>query len=361
MSWIEEEPLPTSRRGAGAARCDAPGQEAGELVYAIGGFGVSALVPEVDAYDTLHQTWATTVTTLPTPRSGLAVTATPGRLHALGGWSALTTAPEALHEVFEPTTMSWTQAAPLPTARAALGAATGPDGFVYAIGGVDANDNTVAVVEAYDPTTDTWSARAPLPTARMYLAVVTGKDGLIYAIGGMNNAAPAPSTAVEVFNTKTDTWTSAAAALPVGTCGLAAAVDPNGLIYAIGGNIVVNKAPVTVPNVYSYNPTSPAWTAQPMMAAPRAIIATTTGPDGLIYAMGGNGSATADTAFEAYTADKCYPIEHQIALLSDQISQEVETLGELPPQLRVGAEKQIARQREQVLVLEQELKRCRGQ
>nr|WP_238997142.1 hypothetical protein [Mycolicibacterium sp. CBMA 361] len=241
--------------------------------------------------------------------------------------------------------MSWTQAAPLPTARAALGAATGPDGFVYAIGGVDANDNTVAVVEAYDPTTDTWSARAPLPTARMYLAVVTGKDGLIYAIGGMNNAAPAPSTAVEVFNTKTDT----------------AAVDPNGLIYAIGGNIVVNKAPVTVPNVYSYNPTSPAWTAQPMMAAPRAIIATTTGPDGLIYAMGGNGSATADTAFEAYTADKCYPIEHQIALLSDQISQEVETLGELPPQLRVGAEKQIARQREQVLVLEQELKRCRGQ
>src|SRR5260370_32217226 len=67
----------------------------------------------------------------------------------------------------EPPVGSWSPVASMPTARFGLAAATGSNGIVYAIGGSSglAVTTVVNTVEAYDPTTDSWSAAAPRPTA----------------------------------------------------------------------------------------------------------------------------------------------------------------------------------------------------
>jgi N-acetylneuraminic acid mutarotase len=358
MAWMTEESLPTASWALAAAVCQAPASESGEWVYAIGGIGDGNVLAAVAGYDTVQQRWFARPS-MPTPRSGLAAATSPGRVHVLGGSSAnadfLTT-----HEVYEPANDAWSKAAPLLTARGTLAAATGPDGLIYAIGGADAN-GVLATVEAYDPVADKWIAKAPLHTPRGWVAAVTGHDGLIYAIGGNSTTVV---NYMEIFNVTTDTWTTSPYTLPVPTCGLAAAVDPNGLIFAIGGDHVINNTSITTPSVYSYNPAAPGWTAQPSLSAARLCLAAATGPDGLIYAIGGGNpnspSSGLPATVEAYTSDKCYPIEHQIALVGSELSTLESNMSDLPPQARAGAERELAGLRGQLKGLEVQLKTCRG-
>jgi N-acetylneuraminic acid mutarotase len=356
MPWMNEKPLPDARMGLAAATCDAPPPASGEWVYAVGGSGANLTYGLVEGYDTVQETW-TTITTMPTPRNGIGAASSPGRLHALAGWQSAAT-PVTTHEVYEPANDAWSQAAPLPTARGALAAVTGPDGLIYAIGGFDGT-NGLATVEAYDVATDKWITKAPLHTPRMWVAAVVGHDGQIYAIGGSSKPGVILDS-VEVFNVATNTWTPSPHAMPTGTCALAAAVDPNGLIYAIGGNYVASNKPVVSPNVYSYDPAAPGWTAQPSLSSGRGGLAADTGPDGLIYAIGGSDGTNPVATVEAYTTDKCYPIEHQIAVLENEISNELSDIPGLPPAQRIAIEKQIAGLRTKLKNLQAQLKTCRG-
>jgi Kelch motif len=47
-------------------------------------------------------------------------------------------------------------------------------------------------------THDFWTTVAPLPTARAGLAAALGPDGRVYAIGGSGNSSSAPTT-VEAY------------------------------------------------------------------------------------------------------------------------------------------------------------------
>lgn len=310
MPWTNEPPLAVPQFDLAATTGDAPAPGSGSRIYAIGGGGGGHEVATVAAYDTQAKSWSA-VTAMPTPRSALAAAATPGRVHALGG-IGLAYDVLATHEIYQPATNAWSTAAPLPTARYWLAATTGPDGLVYALGGLDKH-NTFATVEAYNPATDTWATRAPMPTARQGLAAVTGPDGLIYAIGGFSS--PNLLATVETYDPATDTWTPRAP-LPSATVWLAAAVGPNGLIYAIGGVDDGNNN-VTA-RVYSYDPAAPAagWANRAQLATARADLAAATGPDGLVYAIGGSaGQAAGYAAFdtvEAYTFDPNDGATHQI-------------------------------------------------
>src|ERR1700722_4347186 len=238
-------------------------------------------------------------------------------------------------------------------------AVTGPDGLIYAIGGFV--QNPVAIVDAYDPATDTWTSKAPMHTPRTWHGAVLGHDGLIYAIGGATasvGSATAALSSMESFNVKTNTWTTSSFPLPVATCGLAAAVDPNGFICVAGGDNA-GIAPPTA-NAYLYNPADPGWISQPPMPSGRAILAATTGPDGLIYAIGGTDGGNPQATVAALTADKCYPIEQKIAAVQSELSTVQGDLGDLPPQDRVGAEKQIIALGVELKGLEAQLKTCRG-
>src|SRR5271165_1250360 len=227
MAWMAEEAVPTASMGLAAAVSDAPPTGSGQWVYAVGGTNSSNVLASVAGYDTVQKKWSARPS-MPTARSGVAAATSPGRTHVLGGFDQgsnfLTT-----HEVYEPANDAWSTAAPLPSARAILAAVTGPDGLIYAIGGFDGNP--LATVDAYDPATDKWTSKASMHSPRTWHAAVVGHDGLIYAMGG---GIPAMQSSMETFNVKTNTWTTSSFSLPVATCGIAAAVDPNGLICVIG-------------------------------------------------------------------------------------------------------------------------------
>jgi N-acetylneuraminic acid mutarotase len=345
-----------------AAVCNAPAPGSGTRIYVVGGndsttAGISTVV---EAYDTTKKTWSTTAP-MPSPRSGFAAASVGGKLHVLGGFDAAYTS-LTTHDVYDPTTNKWSSLAPLHTARANLAAVTGTDGLIYAIGG-SGSPNFLSTVEAYDPAHDTWTSKQQMLTPRMGLATVATSDGSIYAIGGINSAIV---NSVEIFNISANSWTVSSHPLPLPTAWLAAAVGPNGLIYVIGGMQQQPgvSTPPFVANVYSYNPADIlGWAQQAPLPDVRAGLAVATGPDGLVYAIGGMTCPQRVIVGEAqaYTFDKCDYIEYEIGLAGQQLAAAGDSLdgGDLTPQQRAAGEKALIGLRTQLANLERALKICR--
>lgn len=99
----------------------------------------------------------------------------------------------------------------------------------------EAMKHPVAMSEVYDPTTDTWSDRAPIPTPRMSVSAAAGRDGKIYVIGGQDRWAGDPLHTVEMYDPAADTWTTGPS-LRIGRVAHASAVTPDGRIWVIGGS-----------------------------------------------------------------------------------------------------------------------------
>jgi N-acetylneuraminic acid mutarotase len=259
-TWAGFAKMPTVQRPPGAA-AGLDGR-----VFAVGGNGPVGTVPgpvsvgTVDAYTPSTNSWAT-VKSLPDGRTDLAVvTATDGRIFAIGGEtnylssSMVYTEGPSLADVtaYTPGTDTWAKVADMPTARDSLAAARGSDGRIYAIGGRAPSCSTcqlsyVRTVEVYTPSTDTWAAVAKMPTPRAYLAVAAGKDGRIYAMGGLGQSGNTVAT-VEAYTPSTDTWAKVAD-MPTARSSFAAVTGNDGRIYAIGG--LQNGSEVTTVEVYT--------------------------------------------------------------------------------------------------------------
>lgn len=246
--------------------------------------------------------WST-IAPMPTGRTFLAAATVPnGRIYAIGGSNSSSLLNSV--EAYDPATNTWdcsvgdpssgcssATIAPMPTARAWLAVATGANGRIYAIGGGTVGA-AFSTMEAYDPATNTWSTLAPMPTPRFGLAAASGPDGRIYAVGGRN-----PSTVfntVEAYDPATNTWACSAgdtspgcssttlAPMPTARAFLAAAAGPDGRIYAIGGD---NAS--SLDTVEAYDPATNTWSRMAPMPTPRGELAAATGADGRIYAIGG--------------------------------------------------------------------------
>jgi Kelch motif len=305
MSWIPEPPLPGPRAMFAVATGAAPAPGSGTRIYAIGGADSSGNPTPTIAYDTQAHSWSP-VADMPTPRGCLATASTPGRVHALAGFTGTGTLYVATHEIYEPATDIWSTARPVPTARSWLAAATGPNGLIYALGGWKGSSQVLAVVEAYDPASDNWFTKAPMPTPRAGLAAVTA-GGRIYALGGGDNHNVFKT--VEIYDPATDTWTSGPP-LPSPRTGLGAAVGPDGRIYAIGGN---DDTGTTSASLFSLDPATPAagWAQGDLMSTERALLGVATGPDGLVYAIGGYNTGT-NSALDTVEAFNPYGLDQSV-------------------------------------------------
>jgi hypothetical protein len=79
---------------------------------------------------------------------------------------------------------------------------TGLDGRIYIMGGTGTGSVSHNIVEAYDVVANTRTPVAPMPTPRSGLAAALGPDGLIYAIGG--GGGTTTTAAVEAYDSFTN-------------------------------------------------------------------------------------------------------------------------------------------------------------
>jgi N-acetylneuraminic acid mutarotase len=232
----------------------------------------------------------------PLTRSYHAAAVVNGKIYLIGG-AGEDNKPFASVQVYDPATGAWAARANMPTARGLFGAGA-VGGTIYAIGGTTIGRDKLAVVEAYDTATDTWRRRADMPTPRNALSAAV-VDGKIYAIGGWGYDRPESGwesidptatgqdfSKVEVYDPKTDTWTTRAD-MPTPRSHMAVSTL-GGKIYAIGGGarIVAGRSGEWLPLLEVYDTATNRWVRAADLPTPRCVMSSSV-VDGRIYVMGG--------------------------------------------------------------------------
>jgi len=179
----------------------------------------------------------TTLTEMPTARSGLGVAVVDGKIYAIGGSDGnrqLDT-----NEMYDPATNTWVSKQPMPSARSRFGI-TVYQNKIFVMGGANESRFTGAN-EVYDPATDTWEVKASMPAGGRSELAVNAVEGKIYAIGGFFlGIFWIPSNLTEVYDPVTDTWTTNAD-MPTAVYSCTSAVVDNKIF------LIENGRSVTIP------------------------------------------------------------------------------------------------------------------
>ncbi|MET0396762.1 MAG: kelch repeat-containing protein [Longimicrobiaceae bacterium] len=253
--------------------------ESSGKLYLLGGYPASRqTVRTVQVYDIASDRWALGPQ-LPQPNNHGMAAAVNGKVYLIGG--QLTADQEGyVDTVYEldPATGAWVEKARMPTARSG-GVAVVHGGKIYVAGGRVPRGSDFAV---YDPAADRWEVLPDLPTQRNHIAGAA-IDGRIHVVGGRlgNGLSPLKTTAHEVFDPQTRTWTTAAPMLS-GRSGING-VMARGCFHVWGG-----EAPTGMtPQHEYYDPRTNQWSSLPNMPIPIHGVVGSAFVDGLIWVAGG--------------------------------------------------------------------------
>jgi N-acetylneuraminic acid mutarotase len=253
--------------------------EANGKLYLLGGYPASRQTARtVQIYDIASDRWQLGPQ-LPQPNNHGMAAAVNGKIYLIGG--QLTADQEGyVDTVYEldPATGAWVEKARMPTSRSG-GVAVVHDGKIYVAGGRVPRGHDFAV---YDPAADRWEVLPNLPTQRNH---ITGAaiNGRIHVVGGRlgNGLSPLKTTAHEVFDPQTRTWTTAAPMLR-GRSGING-VMARGCFHVWGG-----EAPSGMtPDHDYYDPRTDKWTRLRDMPVPVHGVVGSAFANGLIWVAGG--------------------------------------------------------------------------
>jgi N-acetylneuraminic acid mutarotase len=253
--------------------------ESNGKLYLIGGYPASRqTVRTVQVYDIASGKW-TLGPQIPQPNNHGMAAAVNGKVYLIGG--QLTADQEGyVDTVYEldPATGAWVEKARMPTSRSG-GVAVAHDGKIYVAGGRVPRGSDFAV---YDPAADRWEVLPDLPTQRNHITGVA-INGRIHIVGGRlgNGLSPLKTTAHEVFDPQTRTWTTAAPMLS-GRSGING-VMARGCFHVWGG-----EAPTGMtPQHEYYDPRTDKWSSLSDMPIPIHGVVGSAFVDGLIWVSGG--------------------------------------------------------------------------
>ena len=273
--------------------------ESNGKLYLMGGYPPNRVSARtVQIYDIATDSWVYGPQ-LPLPNNHGMAASVNGKIYLIGGQLNADDPPGTtsyVNTVYEldPAVGVWVTKAPMPTARSSA-VAVALDGKIYVAGGRLPQGSDFAV---YDPAANTWEVLPNLPTQRNHF---TGAaiNGRIHYVGGRqgNGLSPQMTTAHEVFDPQTRTWTTAAPILrpSSGMNGVMA----RGLFHIWGG-----EGPAGMfPDHDYYNPQTNTWTELPNMPIPVHGIVGSAFVDGLIWATGGGtgiGGSSGSTLNQVY-------------------------------------------------------------
>lgn len=263
-------------------------------VLVIGGYnGAEQWLSDAEVYDPSMDTW---IVVPPLYSHGVWHTATlmkDGRVLVVGGTiSAGYGSGTERVEVFEPKTMSWTEATSLDYKRSSHTAQLLLDGRVLVAGGAGNND----VPEGgdallYDPPTNTWVTTSPMICPPLLAQSVRLQDGRVLVAGGFVAGEPVPKviTSAEIYDPVSDTWT-AAAFLSEPRYAHALILLPDGQVLAVDGarewDSVWNERSF-VSQLEIYDPNEDRWNSGGNLLRSGAFGAAALLSDGRIWVTGG--------------------------------------------------------------------------
>jgi N-acetylneuraminic acid mutarotase len=231
-SWqkVGDEPIGRSHQGIATV---------GQYIYLAGGYpaktptrGQTFSSAQVWRFDTVTRSFSS-LPPLPQPRGSGVLAVTGGLLHFISGADPQRQ-DSASHWVLNLNGgSSWTAAAPILTPRTHMCAAT-LGGRIYAVGGQqhqDAAAREKGQNEVFDPSSGTWSTAAPLPDPRSHVACFVLGSRLVVA-GGLLT----PSTAtnlVSAYDPGSNSWNALTPLPHQRTAGVADVVDGT-VVFATG-------------------------------------------------------------------------------------------------------------------------------
>jgi len=245
-SWTTLTEMPTARSGLGVAVVDGK-------IYAIGGHPLGGVTTDINKeYDPAMDKWISKKS-MPGPLAWFGIAVYQNEIYVIGGAWFLSGSEKNSVWVYNPATDIWnTSKTSMPTARGGIEANV-VDGKIYVIGGTN-SDGITNVTEVYDPATDTWATKTPIPTP-VYSYASAVVDDKIYIIGGLTQTANSTLQSRidlnQIYDPKTDTWSLG---MPIPNTNGANAGATTGVmapkrIYVIGGGL--NQI---------YDPANDSWT-----------------------------------------------------------------------------------------------------
>jgi uncharacterized repeat protein (TIGR01451 family) len=254
--WEVRAPLP-------AARGDLAVVNGGNgALYAIGGTASGGTPQgENQRYDLATGVWSAAAP-MPQPLTIIDGALLNGRIYIPGGFDG--SAFSAANLVYRPSANTWAARARAPRAVAGYAVAA-CGGLLYRSGGAELETwpNASRAFEAYDPVANAWTTLAPMTQGHLWhgMACIGNR---IYVAGGMDGNGN-PSTAAEVYDIASGTWSdSAMADLPQSLWGAADFVKHD-RFYLAGG--IVANAPSSA--VIYYDPNSDTWNDASPLREPR--------------------------------------------------------------------------------------------
>lgn len=267
------------RSGLIEPNSELPVVELNGKLYLLGGYpGTRQTVRTVQIYDIATDHWEIGPQLPQLNNHGMGATVN-GRIYLIGGQTAADGDPyvNTIYEL-DPVKGQWVEKAKMPTARSA-GVALVYENKIYVAGGRPPRGNDFAV---YDPAADHWQVLPNLPSQRNHMtgAVINGK---LHIVGGRlgPGLSPEKTTVHEVFDPKTETWTTAAPMLS-GRSGMNGVIA-RGCFHVWGGEDVTGMTP----NHEYYDPRTDQWVRLRNMPIPIHGINGSAYKDGLIWVVGG--------------------------------------------------------------------------
>ncbi len=236
---------------------------------------------------------------LPAPRHHIVLATAEERVYGFGGFvgESLQNGFQFRDDVYAFDGEQWARVGAMPAPLGETVALSIDDRIHLVTGSLHGSDAQGATGRhlVYDPSTDTWSEAAPAPTARSSATGAVLNGHLYVAAGRTTTDGITNLGALERYDPDADAWTECRPLLqPSG--GLAsAALD--GTLYVFGGEYFQDGGGV-YEHTWAYDPQADDWTELPPMPTPRHGLAGTA-IDDRIFAIGGNtaaaiGAATSD-------------------------------------------------------------------
>ncbi len=187
-------------------------------------------------------------------------------------------------ESFDPEDNSWTSTSVMRHQRSSHASALLNDGRVLVVGGFDNEIRTLASAEIYDPDTRAWSQAANMIETRSFPTASVLQDGRVLVTGGSHTGAgpAAMRKTAEIYDPKTDTWTSAGQ-FAINRAGHSATVLRDGRVLVVGGA----GAAATIGLAEIYDPMQNIWSPAGNLALARTDHSAAIMSDGRVIVAGG--------------------------------------------------------------------------